>query len=88
MDTRLSEILIFKLFRAEAATGTVTTPAIVITLDIIKHRCPHYFPAAKAFPVDTFHLQRMKEAFHAGCVASAAPDNPLNSIDHHGPYEQ
>ena len=74
MDTALSEIMVFKLFRAETATGTVTTPAIVITLDIIKHRCPHYFPTAKAFPVDTF--------------ASAAPDNPLNSIDHHGPYEQ
>lgn len=72
MDTALSEIMVFKLFRAETATGTVTTPAIVITLDIIKHRCPHYFPAAKAFPVDTFHLQRMKEAFHTGIVITVA----------------
>ena len=64
--------MVFKLFRAETATGTVTTPAIVITLDIIKHRCPHYFLAAKAFPVDTFHLQRMKEAFHTGIVITVA----------------
>ena len=45
MDT-LSEIMFFKLFKAETATGTVTTPAIVITLDIIKHHCQHYFPTA------------------------------------------
>lgn len=72
MDTTLSEVLVFKLFRTETATGTVTTPPIVITLDIIKHCCPHYFPAAKAFPVDTFHFQRMKEAFHTGIVITAA----------------
>ena len=57
----ISEYLQCKTVRAETATGTVTTPAIVISLDIIKHRFPHYIPAAKAFPVDTFHLQRMKE---------------------------
>ena len=71
MDTVLSEIMVFKLFRAETATGTVTTPAIVITLDIIKHRCPHYFPADKVFSMDTFHFQRMKEAFHAGIIVAA-----------------
>lgn len=68
----LSEVLVFKLFRAEAATGNVTTPPIVITLDIIKLRRPHYFPADKAFPVDTFDFQRMKVAFHAGIVITAA----------------
>ncbi|ASO86387.1 hypothetical protein AC62_5623 [Escherichia coli 6-175-07_S3_C3] len=31
----LSEILVFKLFRAETAARIVATPAIVITLDII-----------------------------------------------------
>lgn len=72
VDSVLSEILVFKLFRAEAATGAVTSPAIVITLDIIKHRRPHYFPADNAFPVDTFHFQRVKEAFHAGIVITAA----------------
>ncbi|GJK88775.1 hypothetical protein TUM17567_50700 [Citrobacter amalonaticus] len=41
MDTRLSEILIFKLFRAEADTGTVTTPAIVIALNVIKYHRTH-----------------------------------------------
>ena len=71
MDTALSEILVFKLFRAESATGAVTSPAIVITLDIIKHLRPYYFPADKAFPVDTFHFQRVKEAFHAGIVITA-----------------
>ena len=72
MDTGLSEVLVFKLFRTEAATPTVPPPPIVITFDIIKHRCPHYFPAAKAFPVDIFHLQRMKEAFHTGIVITVA----------------
>ena len=72
MDTTLSEVLVFKLFRTETATGTVTTPPIVITLDIIKHRHPHDFPADKAFPVDTFHLQRVEEAFRAGIVVTTS----------------
>ncbi len=38
MDTGLSEVLVFKLFRTEAATPTVPPPPIVITFDIIKHR--------------------------------------------------
>lgn len=50
---------------------TVTTPAIVIVLDIIKHHRPHYFPADKAFTVDTFHLQRMEEAFRTGIIVTA-----------------
>lgn len=70
MDTTLSEVLVFKLFRTETATGTVTTPPIVITLDIIKHCCPHYFPADKVLYVDTFHLQRMEEAFRTGIVVT------------------
>ena len=41
MDSALSEILVFKLFRAETATSIVASPAIVITLDIIKYRRPH-----------------------------------------------
>ena len=72
MDTALSEVLVFKLFGTETATGTVAAPPIVITLDIIKHRPLHDFPADKAFPVDTFHLQRMKEAFHAGIVVTTS----------------
>ncbi|AKH27278.1 hypothetical protein AWZ96_21680 [Shigella sonnei] len=56
MDTGLSEVLVFKLFRTEAATPTVPSPAIVIALDIIKHCCPHYFPIDKVFSVETFHL--------------------------------
>ncbi|KFT02359.1 membrane protein, partial [Salmonella enterica subsp. enterica serovar Bareilly str. CFSAN000227] len=39
----------------------MTTPPIVITLTIIKHCCPHYFPADKVLSVDTFHPQRMEE---------------------------
>ena len=72
MGTALSEVFVFKLFRAETATGTVTPPSIVITLDIIKHRHPHDFPADKAFPVDTFHLQRVEEAFRAGIVVTTS----------------
>jgi hypothetical protein len=53
----LSEVLVFKLFRAEAAAGTVTAPPIVIALDIIKHRRSHYFPTDKAFTVDAFDFQ-------------------------------
>lgn len=55
----------------ETATGTVTAPAIVIALDIIKHRRPHDFPADKALTVDTFHLQRMEEAFRTGIIVTA-----------------
>ena len=72
MDTTLSEVLVFKLFRTETATGTVTTPPIVITLDIIKHCYPHYFPADKVLSVDTFHLQRVEEAFRAGIVVTTS----------------
>lgn len=57
MDTALSEVLVFKLFRTETATGAVTTPPIVIALDIIKYRRPHYFPTDKIFTVDAFDFQ-------------------------------
>ncbi len=72
MDTLLSEILVFKLFRAKATTGTVTTPPIVIALDIIKHGCPHDFPGGKVLPVNVFNLQRVDEAFRAGIVLTTA----------------
>ena len=72
MDTALSEVFIFKLFRAETATGTVTTPPIVITLDIIKYRCPHNFPANKVLAVDAFHFQRVKEAFRTCVIVAVA----------------
>ena len=48
------------------------SPAIIITFYIIKHRCPHYFPADKVFSMETFHFQWMKEAFHAGIIIAAA----------------
>lgn len=67
----LSEVLVFKLFRTETATPTVPSPPIVITFDIIKHRYPHYFPADKILSMDTFHFQRMKEAFLAGIIVAA-----------------
>lgn len=57
VDTTLSEVYVFKLFRTETATGTVTSPAIIITLDIFKYCRPHYFPVGKALAVNTFHLQ-------------------------------
>ena len=72
MDAVLSEILIFKLFRTETATPTVPSPAIVIALDIIKHRRSHYFPVGKALAVDTFHLQRVEKAFRTGIVVATA----------------
>lgn len=68
MDTALSEVLVFKLFRTETVTPTVPSPAIVITFDIIKH-C---LPADRVFSVDTCHFQRMKEAFHVGIIVAAA----------------
>lgn len=102
MDTFLSEGLVFELFRAEAAAGTMTTPAIVITPDIIKHRCPHCFTAGKPYSMDAFHLQRVEEALRAGVIievppgacsradyaASAAPDSPLSSIARPDPCER
>ena len=65
MDTGPSEVLSFKLFRTEAATPTVQSPATDCNhIRYNKHRCPHYFPADKVFSMDTFpHFQRMKEAF-------------------------
>ena len=72
MDTGLSEVMVFKLFRSETATPTVPSPAFVIALDIIKHRCPYYCPADKMFSMDRCHFQRMKEAFHAGIIVAAA----------------
>ncbi|WNT76796.1 hypothetical protein QMY50_00214 (plasmid) [Escherichia coli] len=97
MDTGLSEVLVFKLFRTEAATPTVPPPPIVITFDIIKYRCPHYFPADKVFSMDTFHFQRMKEAgfapifpdtcYHlthywpAAVDIPVASDNPVHYAD-------
>jgi len=57
VDTALSEVLVFKLFRTETATRTVTTKPIVITPNIIKHRRSHHFTAGKAFSIDAFHLQ-------------------------------
>lgn len=71
MDTVLSEIQVFKLLRAETAARTVATQTIVITLNIIEHLHPHYFPATKALSVDTFHFPREKEAFHASIVITA-----------------
>ncbi|PJE89620.1 hypothetical protein CU280_00950 [Yersinia mollaretii] len=47
MDTVLGEALVFKLFRASSAIGTMVPPAIVITLDIIKHSWVHYFLVGK-----------------------------------------
>lgn len=72
MDTTLSEVLVFKLFRTETATGTVTTPPVVIAFDIIKHHCPHYLPAGKVLSVDTFHFQSVEDAFRAGIVVTTA----------------
>lgn len=66
----LSEVLVFKLFGTDTAAGTVSAPPIVITLEIIKHRHPHDFPADKALTVDTFHLQRVEEAFRVGIVVT------------------
>lgn len=72
MDAALSEVLFFKLFWAETATGTVATPAIVIALDIIKHRRLHYFPVGKVLSVDTFHFQRVEKALYAGIAVTAS----------------
>ena len=41
VDTLLSEVLFFKLLRAETATRTVTTPTIVIALNVIKYHGTH-----------------------------------------------
>lgn len=73
VDTALSEVWVFELFRTYTATGTVATPAIVNTHDIIKHRRPHYFPAGIALAVDAFHFHRVEDAFHTGIVITAAP---------------
>ena len=68
MNTTLSEFLVFALFQTDTATGTVTSPAIVITLDIIRYCRSHYFPAGKALSVDTFHFLRVEEASRTGII--------------------
>ncbi len=42
MDTGPKRGSCFQIVRTEAATPTVPPPPIVITFDIIKHRCPHF----------------------------------------------
>lgn len=71
MDTVLNEGYVFKLFWTEAATGTVTTPPIVIAFDVIKYCCPHHIPVDKAFTVDAFHFQRVEEALRTGIIVTA-----------------
>ncbi|RWR02642.1 membrane protein [[Pantoea] beijingensis] len=73
MDTVLSEVLVFKLFRAETTAGAVASPAIVITLYIIKYRRSHYFPAGKTFSVDAFHFQRVEDALRTDIIVAVAP---------------
>jgi len=69
VDTTLSEIQVFKLLRDEAAAGAVIRPPIAITIDIIKYRRPHYFPADKALTVNTLNLQQVLPE-RSGPVAS------------------
>ncbi len=38
-------------------------PRLYITFDIIKYRCPHYFPADKVFSMDTFLLSANERSF-------------------------
>lgn len=71
-DTVPSEVLVFKLFRTEYATDTVTALPIVTPLDIIKHRRPHYFTTDIVLTVDTFDFQRVEEAFRICIVVTAA----------------
>ncbi|AWC85257.1 hypothetical protein AM410_12765 [Enterobacter cloacae complex sp. FDA-CDC-AR_0164] len=40
--------MVFKWFGAETVIGTLATPAIVITLDRIKHSCAHYFLVSRS----------------------------------------
>ena len=57
MDTLLSEVLVFKLFRAEVTAGAVAAPAIVIAFN----RCTHLFTAEQTLAVDALHFPLMKE---------------------------
>ncbi len=72
MDTRLSEILIFKLFRAEAATGTVTLylqrveKAFRAGIVIAAAFCTH------AAPKVVLLQQGLIICFRAGIVIAAA----------------
>ncbi|ELN43832.1 putative inner membrane protein, partial [Salmonella enterica subsp. enterica serovar Enteritidis str. CVM_76-3618] len=34
--------------------------------------CPHYFPAGKVLSMNTFHLQRVEEAFRTGIIVTTA----------------
>lgn len=73
VDTALSGVLVFKLFRTKISTGILASPAIVITSDIIvEYRDPHYFAAGKVLSVEAFYPQRVKAPFCAGDIIAVA----------------
>ena len=62
----------FKRHGADISSGTMAAAAVVVNFNIFKHRVAHLFTSAKAFTVDGFHLQAVKEAFSAGIVVAVA----------------
>ena len=61
-----------KCHGADITICTVSAATIVVNFNIFKHCVAHLFTSAKAFTVDGFHLQAVKEAFSAGIVVAVA----------------
>ena len=57
----LSDLLVFKLCKAKAPPGIMAPPTIVIVLDIVKYRSPHYYPADKTLAAFASHFQRVEK---------------------------
>lgn len=94
MYTALSEVLVFKLFRAGTITRAMATPAIVITLDITKTPSSALFPSGqsvlrgyiplsaneRSFPYRHYHNSNLSRSyFPADCAVSAEPGNLLSA---------
>lgn len=93
METALSKVPVFKLFRAKSNTDTVVMPEIVIALDIINPPFPlfpgwqrarrGYIPSlasGRNFPLRyCFNNSLLRSYCHTDYAVSVSPSNLLNS---------
>lgn len=85
IDTGLREFMIFKLVWAETATGTVPTPTIIMTFNMIKYCCFHCLPTDKTLTANALYFHWVKVAFYAGVIIAAAFFNTAFLVRHTRP---
>ena len=76
MDNALSDILKFKVLRAEIAKSTVPSNPVVINFDVLKHMLPHRLAVHQRLVVNGFNFERVEEAFDTGV------DAPMSNRPH------